>query len=282
VIPRSVIVWLLLLLAFHLPARCHASDNVLIDFLDVGQGDATLLRTPEGKTLLVDAGPSGRIVEDLQQRGVTAIDLMVISHHHLDHYGGMDDVIRSFEVRNVLVSNAPHSTRRFTSLLRLIRDKDIRVLNPDDQGRTLTLGSVKVIVFPQRPTYFGNENNNSIGLRVVHRNVSILLTGDSEPPLHRWWTLHISPALYVNCDILKVPHHGSTNGLNGEWLDAVNPQLAVISAGRRNRYGHPTSVVLSMLRDADVPIKRTDNDGTVSIVSDGRSWRLDDKVHLAR
>jgi len=128
----------------------------------------------------------------------------------------------------------------------------------------------------------GNENNNSIGLRVVHRNVSILLTGDSEPPLHRWWTLHISRALYVNCDILKVPHHGRANGLNGEWLDAVNPQLAVISVGSRNRYGHPNGKVLSMLRDAAVPIKRTDKDGTVSIVSDGKSWQLDNEVHLAR
>ena len=182
---RSATPWLFLVLAILLPSFSVASDTALIEFLDVGQGDAILVTTPEAKTMLVDAGPSGKIVEKLQRRGVSAIDLMVISHRHFDHYGGMDDVINNFEVRNILVTNAPHTTQRFVSLLRLIRDKEIRVLNPGEEGRTLTLGSVEVIVFPRRPTYFGNENNNSIGLRVVHGDVSVLLTGDSEPSLHR-------------------------------------------------------------------------------------------------
>jgi len=165
---RSFITWLILTLAALLPAPSEASNTVLFEFLDVGQGDAILVTTPEGKTILVDAGPSGKIVEKLKQRRLSAIDLMVISHHHFDHYGGMDEVIQNFQVRNILVTNSSHSTQRFTSLLRLIQKKNIRVLNPDAQGRTLTLGSIAVIVFPLKTTYFGNENDNSIGLRVVH------------------------------------------------------------------------------------------------------------------
>ena len=267
---RAFITWLILTLAALLPAPSEASNTVLFEFLDVGQGDAILVTTPEGKTILVDAGPSGKIVEKLKQRRLSAIDLMVISHHHFDHYGGMDEVIQNFQVRNILVTNSSHSTQRFTSLLRLIQQKNIRVLNPDAQGRTLTLGSIAVIVFPLKTTYFGNENDNSIGLRVVHGDVSVLLTGDSEPPLLRWWTENISSTLYRNSTVLKVPHHGSKNGLNQEWLQAVNPQVAVISAGRSNRYGHPDSSIVSMLRDAGVPLLRTDKDGTVSIESDGK------------
>ena len=279
---RSTITWLFLLLAILLPSSSVASDTALIEFLDVGQGDAILVTTPEAKTMLVDAGPSGKIVEKLQRRGLSAIDLMVISHHHFDHYGGMDDVINNFEVRNILVTNAPHTTQRLVSLLRLIRDKEIRVLNPGEEGRTLTLGSVEVIVFPRRPTYFGNENNNSIGLRVVHGDVSVLLTGDSEPSLHRWWLQNVSSALYADCSILKVPHHGSKNGLNQEWLQVVNPQLAVISVGSGNRYGHPDSRVVSMLHDAGATLLRTDKDGTVAVESDGKGWRLVDGSKLAR
>ena len=95
-------------------------------------------------------------------------------------------------------------------------------------------------------------------------------------------TENISSTLYRNCTVLKVPHHGSKNGLNQEWLQAVSPQVAVISAGRSNRYGHPDSSIVSMLRDAGIPLLRTDKDGTVSIESDGKGWRLADGSKLAR
>jgi beta-lactamase superfamily II metal-dependent hydrolase len=131
-------------LASFLFTATAAGDVARFDILDVGQGDAILVTSPEGKTLLVDAGPSGQVVNLLSERNVSAIDLAVLSHHHFDHYGGMDDVIRRFKVRNLLMTNSPHSTLRFRSLLRLIRDQDIRVLNPTEELRTLDRKSTRL------------------------------------------------------------------------------------------------------------------------------------------
>src|SRR4051812_34467544 len=118
VFTRHLVALLLCLPAF----TASAQNTATIDFLDVGQGDAILIRSPEGKTALVDAGPSKDIVPMLRDRGVKSIDLVVVSHHHADHYGGMDDVIRSFHPRFFLASNSSHTTPHYLKLLTLVRD----------------------------------------------------------------------------------------------------------------------------------------------------------------
>lgn len=257
-------------------------DVAQFHVLDVGQGDAILVISPEGKTLLIDAGGSDRLVRLLRGRGVSSIDLAVISHHHLDHYSGLDDVIRVMPVRNILMTNSSHTTLRFRSLLRLIRDQGIRVINPTGETRKFTLGSVVVHVFPQQLGYSSNENNNCIGLRVEHGDVSMVSTGDSESTQRRWWMANVDPRLYRDAAILKVAHHGSGNGIDPKWLAAVNPELAVISVGKSNQYHHPNAYTLHLIRNADIPLLRTDEVGTISIESDGRSWWLLDPATSQR
>ena len=177
-----------------------------IDFLDVGQGDAILIRSPEGKTALIDAGPSKEIVHLIRERGVKSIDLVVVSHHHADHYGGMDAVIKTFRPRFFLATDSSHTTPHYLKLLRLVRDSGITAIFPTTSPRKIELGSVVLTVMPQPPENLEDENDNSIGIRVQHGSFSTLLTGDSQAEERAFWERHV-PDLIQNCTVLKLAHH---------------------------------------------------------------------------
>jgi competence protein ComEC len=244
-----------------------------VSFLDVGQGDGILIRSPEGKTALIDAGPSKAVVPLLRSRGVTTLDLVEVSHHHADHYGGMDDVIRAFGPRVYLATSSSHTTPQYLKLLELVRDRGMQAIGPTSAPRRITLGSVVLTVFPQPPEDFQEENNNSIGLRVQYGDVSILMTGDSEDPERAWWTANARD-LCADAPILKLSHHGSRNGTNAAWLDLVRPKLAVASLGAGNSFGHPHAQTLALLARRGTPLLRTDEVGTVTIRTDGKHWEV--------
>jgi competence ComEA-like helix-hairpin-helix protein len=247
--------------------------TLTIDVLDVGQGDAILIRSPEGKTALVDAGPSRHVVELLKARGIERIDLVVVSHHHHDHYGGMAAVIREFQPRVFLASGSSHTTPTYLRLLELVRDQGIQAIQPTDRPRRIELGLVVLTIFPQAPEDPAEENNNSIGIRLQYGSFSALLPGDAELAERITWQ-HWVPTLCERCTVLKLAHHGSHNGTHARWLDLVRPDLAVASVGRGNPFGHPSPQVVAMLAHRGIPLLRTDRDGTVTIVSDGRRWWL--------
>ena len=259
------------------PASCaprpafSTSGELKIDVLDVGQGDSILIRSPEGKTALIDAGPSKHVVNLLKQKGVRAIDLLVLTHHHSDHYGGMAEVIRDFHPRVFLATNSPHTTPMYLKLLQLVRDEGIKAIEPTEGVRKIGLGSVVLNVMPQPPNNEKDENDNSIGIRVEYGNFAALLTGDSESHSRAYW-MRTCPNMVRDCTILKLAHHGSRNGTDARWLAAVHPEQAVVSLGAGNEYGHPHPETLSLLARDHIPLLRTDLDGTIEIVSDGKTW----------
>jgi competence protein ComEC len=253
------------------PVRGPAVAEILV--LDVGQGDAILVRSPEGKTALIDAGPSKDVVPLLRSRGVTALDLVAVSHHHTDHYGGMDDVIKAFAPRVFLAYPGGQTTPLYLRLLELVRDRGMQAIGPTAEPRKITLGSVELTVFPQPPEDSAEDNNNSLGVRVRHGAVSVLLTGDSEEPERSWWLAHC-PELLADCQVLKLAHHGSRNGTSAAWLDLVKPRLAVASLGAGNSFGHPHAQTLALLARRGIPLLRTDEAGTVTIRSDGAHWEV--------
>ncbi len=247
------------------------SGRLTIEFLDVGQGDSALIRSPEGKLALVDAGPSNRVVGLLKNRGIKRLDLVVVSHHHSDHYGGMLAVIRAFRPKVFLDAPSPHSSKAYESLLREVRDSGMTAIQPESTPRRVELGSVLLTILPQPPVDPHNENNNSIGLRVSFGDFSALLTGDSEAAERAWWTRN-APDLCARVSVLKLAHHGSRNGTSAAWLKLTKPALAVASLGLNNEFGHPHPETLQRLRAADVPLDRTDERGTITIITDGETW----------
>jgi beta-lactamase superfamily II metal-dependent hydrolase len=251
-----------------------ASRPVVIDFLNIGQGDSILIRSPEGKSALVDAGPSrDAAVKLLKRKGVTELDIVIVSHHHSDHYGGMDQVIRSFKPKYFMATGSSHTTKGYLKLLQTVKAEGITAVAPSAKPRKIELGSVLLTVFPQPPLDHHEENNNSIGIRLEYGKFSVLMTGDSETDEREWWQAH-NPSLVRDCTILKLAHHGSRNGTDQKWIDLVQPEAAVASLAAGNDYGHPHSETVSLLRGNEIPFLRTDQRGTITIVSNGRTWNL--------
>lgn len=246
---------------------------VTVSILDVGQGDAILIRSPEGKTALIDAGQSSSIVSTLEQQGVSSLDLVVVSHHHADHYGGMDDVIRAFHPRVFLASSSSHTSEPYLRLLQLVRDRGIQAIGPTEVPRKIELGTVMLTIFPQAPDDPREENNNSIGIRVDYGSFSVLLPGDAQTQERRWWE-RIASTLCADATVLKLAHHGSRNGTDARWLDLVRPHIAVASLAKDNDYGHPHPETVELLERDQIPLLRTDRDGTVTIRSDGLHWQV--------
>jgi competence protein ComEC len=245
------------------------AGTLTVEFLDVGQGDAVLIRSPEGKTALIDAGPSKEIVPTLKRLGVRSIDLVAVSHHHSDHYGGLEAVIREFRPRFFLATNSSYTTPLYLKLLRLVRDSGMQAIVPTDAPRKIGLGSVTLTIFPQPPEDRRDENDNSIGIRVDYGAFSVLLTGDSQAKERAYWEANC-PDLLQNCTVLKLAHHGSKNGTDARWPSLVRPRLAVASLGKSNDFGHPHPETLALLARYQIPLLRTDLAGTVTVVSDGR------------
>ena len=247
-------------------------DRLTIEFLDVGQGDSALIRSPEGKLALIDAGPSPTEAASLlRERGIDRLDLVVVTHHHSDHYGGMLAVIREFHPRVFLDAPSPHASKAYETLLRAVRDEGITAIQPTDSARKVELGSVHLTILPMPPEDAHNENNNSVGLRVDYGDFSALLTGDSEVAERAWWTDHASH-LCARVSVLKLAHHGSRNGTSAAWLSLTRPELAVASLGLGNDYGHPHPETLQRLSRAGVPLLRTDQAGSITITTDGETW----------
>ena len=252
--------WLLSLAILTLgaaPAAAQDSAQAQLVFLDVGQGDAVLVRSPEGRTALIDAGPRS-IVAQLRELGLDAIDLAIASHPHADHIGGMEHVLRAFPVRYYLDNGATHTTMTYRTLMRRLERSRTTYLRAT--ARTITLGSVTLRILP--PPATGTLNERSLGVVVAFGEFNAILTGDSE-----WAELEHFQLLGVpDVTVLKAAHHGSANGVTPEWLAATKPEVVVISTGRGNGYGHPHPEALSLYLNA-ATVYRTDVHGTITILA---------------
>ncbi len=242
--------------------------------LDVGQGDAIAVRTPGGHWLLVDGGPltrhenAGRktVIPFLRRRGVRQIDALIVSHGDADHLGGIPSIVSTFQPRLVLEPGQPLTTDLYREHLAQI-DASGSTWMAARAGDSLVVDGVRFIVMHPSDSWINREfrvNENSVVLRVEFGCFSALLLGDAGTPVE----LALQDQL-ARVNVLKVGHHGSAGGTSTALLAAVDPAVAVISVGP-NSYGHPAREVLDRLRARDVEIFRTDDDGTVTIRSDGR------------
>ncbi len=263
---RAAIVWL--------ACACAASAGELrIDFLDVGQGDAALVTSPSGRTLLVDGGPpeaKERLVARLQRLG-RPIDLVLLSHRHADHLGGLPSVIEQVGAARFVDAPFPHPTPLYAHLVQALADRHVAVTTAA-AGRTFDLGggATLTLLGPPEPALAGTRsdvNANSVVARVDCGALSVLFAGDAEEPTERWLLARAPERLRAR--VLKVAHHGSHFASTAEFVAAVRPELAIVSVGRANEYGHPSEDALARLRAAGARVYRTDEDGEISLVGAG-------------
>jgi competence protein ComEC len=263
-------------------ADARAPARVSLTMIDVGQGDALLVRGPSGQTLLVDGGgaiegrPTGydvgvrRLVPALRRLGVRRVDVVMLSHPHEDHVGGLVAVLQNFSVGLVLDAGLPHPAPSYVEFLRLVGVRGI-AYRLARRGMQVDLGDglALSVLHPQEPLLRGTSsdaNLNSIVARLTFGSVAVLLTGDAEGATEAQ-LLDLGDD--VRSLILKVAHHGSRTSTTPAFLDAVRPAIALVSVGAMNPFGHPDAEVIERLEDAGAAVYRTDVHGAVTVTTDG-------------
>ena len=237
--------------------------------LDVGQGDALLLRLDD-RTLLVDAGPDAQTVREtilprLRAMQVVRLDYLVLTHPDADHIGGAPELMRTLPVGQVVVWDAPSDHPVFQEVLRLAGELPVPVRSVRQGDRLSWHPAVETQVLNPAAGDC-SDNDLSVVLRVVYGNAVFLLTGDLEQSVE---SELIRQALPLAADVLKVGHHGSDTSSSPAFLDRVAPQVAIVLAGRDNSFGHPREAVLDRLLDRGVAVFRTDLSGDVAVCTDG-------------
>ncbi|WP_349945651.1 MBL fold metallo-hydrolase [Lacrimispora sp. BS-2] len=245
----------------------ETGTDLKVHFIDVGQGDSTLVEK-DGHYMLIDAGERDQgetVASYLEKQGVKKLDYVIGTHPHSDHIGGLETVIRKFDVQKVFLPEKEHTTKVYERLLDAIADKNLKITLPEP-GDSYTLGDAAFqIIAPNRD--YGNDLNNwSIGLRLVYGNNSFVLCGDAEKDAEKDMVANGFP---LKADVLKLSHHGSSTSSSESFMDQVDPEYGVISCGKNNDYGHPHKEVLNMLKKRNIKALRTDQLGTIVAVSDG-------------
>jgi competence protein ComEC len=259
-----------------LAARAAAAPPVRIEFVAVGQGDATIVTSPTGKTVLIDGGPHDAgpaLVEHLRARlagGARPLDLVLLTHRHADHLGGLAEVIRTIGARLYMDAPFAHPSPAYASLMRLLAARAVPVRTAE-RGRRIAIGggAFLTLLSPPQPVLTGTRsdvNANSVVVRLDYGQTAALFAADAEAPTERWL---LDSGATLAASVLKVAHHGSRYSSGGAFLRAVNPTVAVISVGQGNDYGHPAPETVARLERRGARVFRTDRDGTITVELDG-------------
>ena len=261
------------LLVWNSATSAGPPSSLTVRVFDVGQGDAALVTTPGGVTVLIDGGPDEeQVATELAALGVKRLDVVVASHPHADHFVGLPAVLARFQVGVVLRSGCPTTSALQVELDRAIADEDIDSRTPW-AGESFVAGDVRLDVLSPHECYSGTEsdtNNDALVIRLSRGDDVVLFATEPEEPAQEWLLEQRDEAgLDLRADVLKVPHHGAATSV-AEFFDAVGAPVAVVSVGE-NTYGHPVPSTLDALAGAGSAVWRTDERGTVTITFEGGS-----------
>lgn len=243
------------------------TGNLIIDYIDVGQGDSILIRQGDA-TMLIDGGTSEckeELLSFLQTENVDRFEYIVGTHPHEDHIGSLDDVINSYDFDTILFPKVTSTTKTFENLVLAVQNKNKKFTTPV-VGTEYTLGEAKFEILAPNNSKYTSTNDYSIVIKLTYGENTFIFTGDAESLSE---TEILDNNIDVSADVLKVGHHGSTTSTSKKFLEAVSPKYAVISVGQDNSYKHPTKTTMNKLEDMNIPVYRTDEQGTIECISDG-------------
>lgn len=257
------------LLTSLLRVRPHLQVHVL----NVGQGDAILITTPEQNHILVDGGPGREVLVELGEvlpHLFNQIDLLVLTHPHLDHMEGLIPVLQRFDVKAVLMSAPNYHSEIYSAFLKELEGREVYFA---EDALDLKLGSVRLDILYPFESFTGkslsNVNNVSPVIRLEYKDFKLLLTGDAEQEVE---AALLAAGVALEAEVLKAGHHGSRTSSTLPFLEAVDPELLLISSGEGNSFGHPHTETLEKAEDLDIEILRTDLEGRISLILDDQDW----------
>lgn len=260
--------------------------DLKIYFIDVGQGDSTLIVTPRNKTILIDGGGSTSSEFDvgektllpyLLDRGITKLDYIMISHFDQDHVGGLLTIMQKIKVKNVIIGKQYEFCENYEKFINIVKENKINVKVVELGKRVNIEKNIYIdILWPSSKNMISDNaiNNNSLVCKLVYKNFSILFTGDIEEIAEEKILEEVNNKL-LRTDILKIAHHGSKTSSTEKFLEAVNPKIALIGVGENNKFGHPNDGVIERLKKCGVSIYRTDLNREITISTNGEKYKFD-------
>ena len=273
---KDKVICLLLIILLFFGILKLFPNNLRIYFIDVGQGDSTLILTPQNKRILIDGGGSenyevgkNTLMPYLLDRKIKKLDYVIISHFDQDHVGGIIEILDDIKVDKIIISKQFEITEQYKKLLDLAKDNNIKILQVK-KGNKLNIEKDFYIdiLFPEEQQIAENAiNNNSIVAKIVYKNFKMLFTGDIEEVAEKR-LIDLYKNNELKADILKVAHHGSKTSSTQEFLDLVEPKIALIGVGKNNIFGHPSNQTIQRLNNMGCVIKRTDLNGEIMLVLD--------------
>lgn len=246
-----------------------------VHFIDVGQADAILIQGPMAENVLIDAGnnaDSELVVNYIKKQGIEKLRAVVGTHPHEDHIGGLDAVIRSFEVEKVYMPKVAHTSETFKDVLDAVADKGLKVTTAV-KGVSIPVSGMSAEFMGPVGAEYDELNNYSAVLKITYGDTSFLFQGDAEAESEKDM-LGSDIKNKLESDVVKLGHHGSTTSTTPEYLDVVRPEYAVISVGKENDYGHPHRETLELLKSKGIAVYRTDESGTIIAESNGKSIKF--------
>lgn len=245
--------------------------QLIVHYIDAGQGDATLL---EGHnfTILIDAGrhDSREVLEYLDQLALRKLDLVVGTHPHSDHIGQLAEVLQRYEVQEVWLSGETHTSKTFEKVIDTIAEKSMDYYEPR-AGEGFQIGDARIDVVSPKALN-GDLNESSISMRIQFGEISFLFTGDAEEGAEQEM---LRSGLTLKADIFHLGHHGSSTSNTEPFLKKVQPELAIYSAGEGNSYGHPHREVVERLNDLGIRAYGTEKYGTIKVITDGSTYSVE-------
>lgn len=245
--------------------------NMIVHYINIGQGDATYIKMPSGEDILIDAGNKGKgdeVVAYLKKQKVDDIEIMVSTHPDADHVGGLDEVLAAFRVESVYAPKVSHTTQAYKDFLLAVKREKLTI-KPVKAGMVLPIKNKTVkatFIAPVKDYKKTDLNNWSAVLHVKYNKNSFLFTGDAEELAEKDM---IASKKLSKIDVLKVGHHGASTSTTQAFLNATKPIYSIISVGAKNSYKHPTVQTLNRLKNVKSTVLRTDQKGHIVITSNG-------------
>ncbi len=255
--------------------RTAPPKELEVHFIDVGQRDAILIRTINGKNMLIDSGSreyAVKVLDYLHEQGIGELDIVVATHPDEDHIGAMSEVIKKIKIDAFYMPDKVHNTIAFEQMIDMLKNRKVSVFEALAGNYLYFDEGVDLLVLNPGDRIYTDNNNYSIVLKLIYGTNSFLFTGDIDAVNE--YALISDFGDLLDSDILKLAHHGSSGSSAPEFIDAVSPVAAVVSAGIGNSYGHPHQSVSRYLQARGVPLYRTDEQGSIVFYSDGQNIRV--------
>lgn len=257
-----------------------ADENIglAVHFIDIGQGDSALLQS-KGEFALIDSGEYSerdKLISYLSSQGVDELEFIISTHPHSDHCGSLSAVMSNFDTKALICPDVYSDSNVWNYVLDTADERGVPFINPSPEDE-FSLGSATLTIYSPSPdAEYSSLNDYSIVCKAEYGNTSFLFTGDAEKQVEKEL---LKSGFDLSADILKCGHHGSSSSNSADFIKAVNPSAAIISCGENNDYGHPHSETLKTLEKCNIPVYRTDEDGTITVTSDGEQLYIYTNEH---